>query len=125
MANQRILLVDDSSMFRSLATRALEEIGYETCCVDPGSVFDALKACLEFKPDLVVLDYYLPRCNAETLCVILKQDLPFNGVKILSISTNRDPAIAKVMLDSGADAFHNKGSMAGLLQQIQFMLAPA
>ena len=123
MLKQRILLVDDSELFRTVVTRTLVEAGYEIGAVAPGSAFDALKACLEFKPDLVLLDCHIPNCNADTLCVILKEDQPFNAVKVLAISTDHDPATAQTMLENGADAFVTKGSMASLIQAIGATLA--
>lgn len=111
MAGLQILVVDDNPMFRVLATRTLENAGHTVRAVDPESPFAVLKACVEFQPDVVVLDYHMPKCNAETLSVILKRDPRFNAVKILGISTNRDPEIRATMLELGVDEFIPKGAM--------------
>ena len=119
MPLQRILLVDDNAMFRSLASRALEAAGFGVQALDPGSVFDVLKACLDFQPDLAIVDYHLPRCNAETLAVILKEDPLYGHMKVLGISASHDPAMVQAMLDHGVDDFVFKGSMDSLVGAVR------
>ena len=122
MPIQRILLVDDSVMLRTLAARTLTEAGYSVVSLDPGSVFEVLKVCTEFQPDLVILDHYLPRCNSVTLAVILKEDPAYHYLKILGISSTYDPVMVEAMLENGADAFLKKGTMDSLVQAVQELL---
>lgn len=111
-----ILLVDDNRMFCLVAGRSLEEAGFNVATLNPGSAFDVLKACVEHRADVVVLDYGLPTCSAETLTIILKEDTKFNGVKVLGISSTRDAAVAARMRGYGADDFICKGSMNHLVE---------
>jgi CheY-like chemotaxis protein len=122
MALHRILLVDDSPLFRALASRTLEEAGYEVMALDPLSVFEVLKACLEFKPHLAIIDYHMPNCNAETLTVILKEDPIFQAMRILGISSSHDPAMVQTMRDCGVDEFVFKGAMDTLTGAVKALL---
>lgn len=121
MPGMKVLLVDDNAMFRALATRVLEDVGFEVRSLDPASVFEVLKLAREFAPDVAIIDYHLPRCNAETLAVILKRDETFGRVRILAISTSRDSAVVEAMAACGADAFVFKGAMAGLVESVRGM----
>ncbi len=56
MPNPNVLLVDDNPLFRALASRTLEEAGYTVRAIDPESAFEVMKVCLEFKPDLAIID---------------------------------------------------------------------
>jgi CheY-like chemotaxis protein len=122
MANKRILIVDDNPMFLTLAARTLVAADYLVKTLDPGSVFDVLKACISFKPDLAIIDYHLPRCNPETLVLILKEDPSFQPLALLGISTSRDQHISARMLSAGVDRFEPKGSMASLTEAVRTLL---
>ena len=117
-----ILIVDDSSMFRALAGRTLEQAGFTVRGLDPGSAFEVLKTCVDFKPQLTILDYHLPRCNPETLALILKEDPAFQPMKILGVSNTRDPEVMERLVKAGVDRFIYKGTMASLLENVRDIL---
>ena len=119
---ERVLIVDDNAMFLALAARALEAAGHEVRTVAPASEFDVLKVCMEFRPRLAVIDYHMPRCNPETLVLILKEDPAFQPLLILGISTSHDQAVADTMVRAGADHFTHKGSMSSLEASVQALL---
>jgi len=118
-----ILIVDDNAMYRTLAQRSLGQMDYSVRGIDPASAFEVLRVCMDFKPNLVILDFHLPRCNAETLALILKEDPSFQPLKILCVSSSRDPEVEARMLRAGVDRFSHKGSMASLLEDVRTLLA--
>jgi CheY-like chemotaxis protein len=84
----RILVVDDSKMFRNLVGAPLVEAGYEVRLVDPTSVCDVLKQMHAFDPDLLVTDYWMPTCNGAALVRALRADPAFQALKIVMLSSH-------------------------------------
>ncbi len=62
MANERILVVDDSKEIRSfLCESILRPAGYQVLTATDGE--SAIKTALQHQPDLMLLDINLPRCS--------------------------------------------------------------
>ena len=70
----RILVVDDSPTIRRVVSAILERHGYEASLASDGD--DALGALQrhEVKPDLVLLDFVMPRMNGYQFCRALRAD---------------------------------------------------
>ncbi len=54
----RVLVIDDERAMRVLLERQLTRWGYEVVCVEDGSV--GLQRCLEWQPQVVLTDIYMP-----------------------------------------------------------------
>ncbi len=67
---RKILLADDSVTAQNMGRKILADAGYEVVTVNNGSA--ALKRIHELKPDLVVLDIYMPGYSGLEVCQILK-----------------------------------------------------
>ncbi|MBO0800710.1 MAG: response regulator [Blastocatellia bacterium] len=65
MAN-RILLVDDDEMFRSVAAVALEDAGYKV--FEAADAFEALELLREIRPDAIISDLNMPLMDGRALC---------------------------------------------------------
>jgi len=63
---RKILLADDSVTAQNMGRRILMEAGYEVITVNNGSA--ALKRIAESKPDLIVLDVYMPGYGGLEVC---------------------------------------------------------
>jgi CheY-like chemotaxis protein len=70
---RKILLADDSVTAQNMGRKILSDAGYEVITVNNGSA--ALKKIAELKPDLVVLDVYMPGYSGLEVCQRLK-DVP-------------------------------------------------
>jgi CheY-like chemotaxis protein len=66
----RILLADDSMTAQNMGKKILSDAGYEVTAVSNGAA--ALKKSTELKPDLVVLDIYMPGYTGLEVCERLK-----------------------------------------------------
>jgi DNA-binding response OmpR family regulator len=62
----KILLADDSLTAQSMGKKILTEAGYEVIAVSNGA--QAMKKIVSDKPDLVVLDVYMPGYSGVELC---------------------------------------------------------
>ena len=67
---RKILLADDSVTAQNMGRRILTDAGYEVTTVNNGSA--ALKKIAEQKPDLVVLDVYMPGYGGLEVCQRIK-----------------------------------------------------
>jgi DNA-binding NarL/FixJ family response regulator len=78
-----ILIVDDSSAVRNAVRSFLEESGFEVCgeAVDG---LDAIQKAKHLNPDLIILDFAMPRMNGIEAARILKQMLPETPILLLT-----------------------------------------
>jgi len=67
---RKILLADDSVTAQNMGRKILADAGYEVIAVNNGSA--ALKKIAELKPDLVILDVYMPGYSGLEVCQRLK-----------------------------------------------------
>ncbi len=68
---RKILLADDSVTAQNMGRKILADAGYEVITVNNGSA--ALKKIAEAKPDLIVLDVYMPGYSGLEVCQRLKE----------------------------------------------------
>jgi CheY-like chemotaxis protein len=68
---RKILLADDSVTAQNMGRRILTDAGYDVTTVNNGSA--ALKKIAESKPDLIILDVYMPGYGGLELCQRLRE----------------------------------------------------
>ena len=66
----KILLADDSVTAQNMGRKILADAGYDVVTVNNGSA--ALKRITETKPDLIVLDVYMPGYSGLEVCQRIK-----------------------------------------------------
>lgn len=106
MRRTRILLADDHAMICAGFQKLLEP-QYEVV----GSVGDGrslLKAALDLKPDLVLVDLAMPLLNGLDAGRELKKLMP--GIKLVFLTMNPDPDLASEALRIGASGYLLKNS---------------
>lgn len=118
----KITVVDDSKLVRDLISRSLVGLGHEVQAVDPLSLFDVLKAVRGFMPEVVITDYHMPHCSAESLVRALREDSSLKHLKILVLSAHHDEDIVTSMLQRGVDAFVFKGHTPTLLARVRELI---
>jgi CheY-like chemotaxis protein len=78
---RKILLADDSVTAQNMGRKILTDAGYDVITVNNGSA--ALKRVAEQKPDLIVLDVYMPGYSGLEVCVRLKDAPETSRIPIL------------------------------------------
>ncbi|KGF72090.1 diguanylate cyclase [Neosynechococcus sphagnicola sy1] len=99
----RILIVDDESTLASYYAYTLQQAGMKTFVVsDPLQVLQPL---VDFRPDLILMDVYMPSCNGLELAAVIRQLESYLSIPIvfLSTETNLDRQLAAMSL--GGDDF--------------------
>lgn len=102
----RILIVDDDPVSARDTQAALEGAGMTARVVsDPMQVLNAL---VEVRPDLVLMDVYLPGCTGIELASVIHQQEKFVGIPIVFLSIETDVARQLAALRQGGDDFLTK-----------------
>ena len=78
---RRILLADDSVTAQNMGRKILADAGYDVVTVNNGSA--ALKRIAELKPDLIVLDVYMPGYSGLEVCQRLKDSAETAHIPVL------------------------------------------
>lgn len=100
---RKILLADDSVTAQNMGRRILSDAGYEVVTVNNGSA--ALKKIAELKPDLVVLDVYMPGYGGLEVCQRLKENRETARIPVLLSVGKLEPFKADEARRVRADAY--------------------
>ncbi len=100
---RRILLADDSVTAQNMGRRILTDAGYEVVSVNNGSA--ALKKIAENKPDIVVLDVYMPGYGGLEVCQRVKEAAETARIPVLLTVGKLEPFRPDEARRVGADAF--------------------
>lgn len=103
MKQIKVLVVDDSIMFRQLLSRALDQDESIQVVATAGDPFQARDMILRFEPDVMTLDVEMPRMNGIEFLRKLMPQYPIPTVMISSLNK----AVFDAM-DAGAVEFVNK-----------------
>jgi len=102
----RILLVDDHPLFLEgfqdlLATRGIEVVGTAS------DGLEALDKARSLRPDVILMDIKMPRCNGTTATRLIKAELP--DVKIVMLTVSDEDEDLFDAIKSGASGYLLKG----------------
>ena len=100
---RKILLADDSVTAQNMGRKILTDAGYEVVTVNNGSA--ALKKIFEVKPDLVVLDVYMPGYSGLEVCQRIKENKDSSRIPILLTVGKLEPFKPEEARRVRADAF--------------------
>ncbi len=93
-----VLIADDDASLRNVMSRALTRSGYEVLQAEDGE--RAVQVCREHRPDIVLLDIYMPGKNGLKVLEELAGEMPRTGFVILT--GNEDEETARACLKMGA-----------------------
>ncbi|MGB8011448.1 MAG: response regulator [Terriglobales bacterium] len=99
---RKILLADDSVTAQNMGRKILADAGYDVVTVNNGSA--ALKKIAELKPDLIVLDVYMPGYSGLEVCQRLKEDEGTEHIPVLLTVGKLEPFKAEEARRVRADA---------------------
>ena len=97
-----VLLADDSVTAQNMGRRILTDAGYEVITVNNGSA--ALKKIHEVRPDLIVLDVYMPGYGGLEVCQRLKESGETMKIPVLLSVGKMEPFKAEEAKRVRADA---------------------
>jgi two-component system, NarL family, nitrate/nitrite response regulator NarL len=110
---KRILIVDDSALIRGLVRTFIEcRPGLEVC----GEAADGLEGvekCLELKPDLIVLDFAMPRINGLQTALMLHEVAPTSPIILFTFF--KDAVPIHMARAAGVASIVSKGDLLTVL----------
>jgi diguanylate cyclase (GGDEF)-like protein len=99
----RVLVVEDSRVAVALIQRTLAEHGIDTRAInDPGKLLDVLES---YRPDLILMDMYMPRFNGVEATRVLRQMAAYSALPIVYLSGESDVGMQVEALRLGGDQF--------------------
>lgn len=101
-----ILLVEDESALVTLLTYNLEKAGYDVRAAMDGE--EALVMIAERLPDLVVLDWMLPKLSGIEICRQLRRGKPTARLPVIMLTAKSEEADRLRGLETGADDYVTK-----------------
>ncbi|OYU71205.1 MAG: phosphate regulon transcriptional regulatory protein PhoB [Alphaproteobacteria bacterium PA2] len=99
----RILVVEDEDALSTLLQYNLEKDGYEVALASDGE--DALTQVAEQAPDLVILDWMLPKISGIEVCRRLRQRTETRNMPIIMLTARGEETDRIRGLDTGADDY--------------------
>jgi len=98
-----VLLVEDDMAQREMLSYNLEAAGYNVIITDNGE--DALILVDENDPDLIILDWMMPRLSGLETCRRLKSNQKTKNIPVLMLSARSEEVDRVRGLDIGADDY--------------------
>jgi CheY-like chemotaxis protein len=119
-----ILIVDDDPLIRKLITTTLQDVaGFRLR--EAGDGLQALAAAAEERPEIVFLDYDMPRLNGVETCRRLRSDPVTADATIIMLTGMSEGPAHERAVDAGADLFLTKPfSPLRLLRLVDELGAP-
>jgi DNA-binding NarL/FixJ family response regulator len=104
----RVLVVDDSVVFRTGMTRAVQACRDMVLVGEADGGHAALRAVAELDPDLLILDLRMPDLDGIGVLRALHAQDPPPACRVVLISATLEPALEAEALAAGADAVLSK-----------------
>jgi len=99
----KILIVDDDPDIRDVLKLTLSEENYELLEARDGE--EALKIIHENQPDLILLDYKIPKIDGREVCRRIKKDLLLRHLPIIMVTGKGDISDKVDGIEAGADDY--------------------
>lgn len=99
----KVLVVDDSPELGRFHVEILQHSGMQARALHQPS--ELLAALRDFKPDLVLMDMYMPDCTGVELTRVIRQQEAYVGLPIVYLSAEQDMSLQLEAMSSGADDF--------------------
>ena len=122
MSERRILIVDDSAVFRMSMKKILASMNAEIILAQDGQ--EGLDLALQEKFDIVVSDIDMPKINGIELCRSLKDTASTQGIPVVMVSTFDSESDVDKGFQAGASAYLSKYDIQDrLLETVESVLS--
>lgn len=121
MGSLRVLIVDDSAVFREAAQNLIDSLHLVASVECAGSGMEALTRAAEIHPDLVLMDIMMPGMNGLEAMRVLRDRVP--APHMYAVTLHDSPEFCAAAVNSGADGLIPKREFAerisGLIAQLE------
>jgi DNA-binding response OmpR family regulator len=94
----------------------LSALGYDVICAFDGP--EGLKMARREKPDLVILDVFLPKMTGYKVCRLLKFDAKYKHIPVIMLTSRETKRHEKIGYETGADEYVYKSDQKGTLIKV-------
>lgn len=99
----KVLVVDDEQDYRLIVTDVLKEAGMETRSACDGK--EGLAALQDFSPDVILVDWMMPKLDGEGFCRALRADARLREVPVIMLTVKQTADEELEALHFGVDDF--------------------
>ena len=99
----RVLLIDDEQDILDYYSTSLQNEGMEVLSFT--NPFEAYQSIEYFKPELIILDLYMPECSGFDLAKVIRQDDEQAYIPIVFLSSELDVGVQLAAMGLGGDDF--------------------
>ena len=100
---KKILVVDDDPGIQKLLNKILSSNGYRRETASDG--FEAGTKIMQFKPDLIILDLFMPGMDGFEVCRQIKESSNTSHIKILALTGYDSKENKERIMRAGADGY--------------------
>jgi len=101
-----VLIVDDEQSFLTLLESRLLAAGYDVLKATNG--MEAIAVVKQTAPDLIVMDWMMPKMDGVKACALLKADKRFRKIPLIMTTAVADKSELDLCSQVGADVSCNK-----------------
>ncbi len=97
----RVVVCDDDPVWRAVLERSLRRVGYEVIARADG--FEALEACIDHRPALVITDFHMPMIDGRQLAALITTRFAPEPPPVLMVTSSpvRRPPGVEAVFDKG------------------------
>jgi DNA-binding response OmpR family regulator len=110
---KKVMIVDDDILIRETVRLALLQAGYDAIAAEDGD--EAEELIPAEKPDLIILDLYMPGTPGIELCRKLKTNAQTKNIPIMIFTGSNDTVDVMSGIDAGAFQYITKPVDGNLL----------
>lgn len=101
--SKKIMIIDDSAVFRKVVSMNLKHAGYEIIEAVDGA--DALNKLNTEKPNLIVCDVNMPNMDGLTFVTKVRADENYRFIPIIMLTTESQEEKKRKGMEAGAKAW--------------------
>jgi two-component system response regulator NreC len=120
--NKRIVIVDDSAPIRGLIRTFIESRPGIKVCGEAADGLEAVEKCIELRPDLIILDFSMPRINGLQAAMIFHESMP--DTPVILFTMYNDAVIERLARNVGVASVVSKtDQLTTLADEVQTLTA--
>ncbi|TGN18450.1 response regulator [Leptospira idonii] len=104
--NKKVLIIDDSAVFRKIISVHLRNAKFDL--IEAGDGIEGLQQLANNSIDLIVSDMNMPNMDGISFIKKVKEDPKFKFIPIIMLTTESQPEKKQMGLDAGAKAWLTK-----------------
>ncbi len=110
-----VAIIEDQTAIREMVSQAVIDQAVFQVIIESGDGLAGCEACLEQKPDFVILDVMLPNLNGTEILRRFREELP--ETQVLIFSGYQSPSLVRELLQAGAHGFVEKSASLSELKK--------